>query len=620
VRASRLGGRATSRAVTSRLNKMIPRVTWSNLMMPPTLKSMPRSASARPQAYRALPSRRPSRPFRTRMRTSLSSTRSAASSVCALTQTPRAILAPPSLASQKMLFCFVKRFFSSTESPIMYACTHLQLPCSLPVFSQHLLQIVAVHYADLSAPLSISSFESPPQTFTEAPSFLSCFLSEQSRWTAMKTAAAAAVADPHCPRRVLPAESSASSAPSRPLPIVLKVRGPAPHRVRLERSLSSQHVGTLKPGVAFAFSEVQGGWAKLSPVHAAHLRDSTQRCDVSDYKQHNLETHGYCITAADGRDVFEEPRDDEKAAVLALFRAFYASSASGPMKQSAGALQPASHLEHWQGPRDGVDLSRFAAEGVVKFRSHFSTARGPSFNRNQGFCGYEIQILSVGPVPQFGFCTSNFPRNQSSTGEGCGDDDNSWAWDGQRAALWINGEGGKQDLPRFSWARGDVLTLQCDFSRNLTSIMVNGQIMHEHAFSPEIDQLYPAMTARDEEIKVNFGSRPFQFLQFPSIPPPSDAASASTSDHLPPTKWDWPSNQPPHNHYSDGGDCVNMTVYVKLAPPLFHNSDLSLSLCWARFLRCALYFSYATSAPQQRSKRALLLQVIDLYALPCSSF
>ncbi len=474
----------------------------------------------------------------------------------------------------------------------------------------HLLQIVAVHYADLAAPLTISSFESPPQTFTEAPSCLSRFFSEQSRWSAMKSAALAAVADPNCPRRALPAEPPLSSALFRPLPIVLRVRGPAALRVRLERSLSSQHVGTLKPGVAFAFSEVEGGWAKLSPMHAADLRRSSQHCDVSDYKQHNLETHGYCITAIDGRDVFDQPSDDQKAVTLERFRAFCASSASAPVKQ------PVDHLEHWQGPRDGVDLSRFAAEGVVKFNSHFSTVRGPSFNRNQGFCGYEIEVLSVGPVPQFGFCTSNFPRNQYSSGEGCGDDNNSWAWDGQRFAFWINGEAGRQDLPRFSWARGDVLTFQCDFSRNLTSIMINGQMMHNHTFSPELDQLYPAITSRDDEIKVNFGARPFQFLRTPSIPAPSDAASASTRDPLPLTKWDWPSEQPPLNHYSDSGDCVNMAVYVKLAPPLFHNSDLMLSSCWARFLRCALYFSYATSAPQQRSKRALLLQVNVHYASP----
>jgi hypothetical protein len=60
--------------------------------------------------------------------------------------------------------------------------------------------------------------------------------------------------------------------------------------------------------------------------------------------------------------------------------------------------------------------------------------------------------------------------------------------------------------------------------------------------------------------------------------------------------------------YSDGDECVNMTVYVNLSLPLLQRSDPVL--LWSRFLRSALYFAYATSAPQQRAKRALLLQVI----------
>jgi hypothetical protein len=87
------------------------------------------------------------------------------------------------------------------------------------------------------------------------------------------------------------------------------------------------------------------------------------------------------------------------------------------------------------------------------------------------------------------------------------------------------------------------------------------------------------------------------------------AAAAIADPDCP--RWEWPSDQPPTTQYSDGGDCVNMAAYVKLALPIALPllQDSHLALQWARFLRCALYFSYATSAPHQRVKRAVLLQV-----------
>ena len=477
--------------------------------------------------------------------------------------------------------------------------------------------IVDVHFADLSAPLIVSSLETPPPPFAGVPLLLSRYFSEQSRWATLMSNALAATSDPNCSRGIQTFEMATPTAKDIPLPIVLKLRGPSPLRIRLERSLSSQHVATLRPGNAFAFSEVGGGWAKLSPMHLDDLQHSRDRCDVSDFKHHNLETHGYCITSIEGREIFEPPSEQQKSSILDQFKEYCskatpasAASAASPKRHSP----PVDVLEKWQGPRQGVDISRFAAEGLVRFRSDFSTVRGPPFYRHQRFCGYEIQIVSVGPVPQFGFCSAHFPRNESDSGEGCGDDMNSWAWDGQRHMFWINGEDGRRDLPRFTWARGDVLTFECDFSLNETSISVNGDKKHKYVFGSDTDVLYPALTSRDDEIKVNFGSSPFQFLQIPK--PPPDHAAAESKPVLPATLWEWPSNQPPSCTYSDSGECVNMTVYVKLALPLLKHTDLPLQ--WSRFLRCALYFSYATSAPQHRSKRAMLLQVRDMPARFCA--
>jgi hypothetical protein len=110
-------------------------------------------------------------------------------------------------------------------------------------------------------------------------------------------------------------------------PVFLRVRGPHALRVRRDPSLSSEHVGTLLAQNVFAFSEVKPGWAKLSPLHYADLQHSKKCCTTADFKEHDIQAQGYCVTVVDGRNVFETPSDDDIQAVLARVRA--QSSAAG---------------------------------------------------------------------------------------------------------------------------------------------------------------------------------------------------------------------------------------------------------------------------------------------------
>ena len=93
-------------------------------------------------------------------------------------------------------------------------------------------------------------------------------------------------------------------------PIVLRVR------TNLDCSLSSDQVGTLRTGAAFAFHEVCGGWPKLSPLHDTDLQTSIS-CIISDFKPHDPEAHGYCFSGVDGQESFEETSYEENPAVLA---------------------------------------------------------------------------------------------------------------------------------------------------------------------------------------------------------------------------------------------------------------------------------------------------------------
>jgi hypothetical protein len=288
----------------------------------------------------------------------------------------------------------------------------------------------------------------------------------------------------------------------------------------------------------------------------------------------------------------------------------------------AAASSPApaqfdNQLEQWQGPRGGVNLSRFPRDGVVVFGSEFSTLRGPAFQRQDNskgnFRGFEVHILRKGGgEAQYGFCTPDFKRGEGYTGNGCGDDGNSWAWDGYRHSFYTGGSSGgssgRVSLPQLVWSQGDVLTFACDFASNSTTMLVNGVKVHEYAFSPALHTLYPGLTSNEDEIQLNFGSKPFLYLGKRQSATTAVESPITAAPAVPVTHWHWPRDQPPSHVYSDGDDGGNMVAYAKLALPLLRNRDRAL--LWARFLRCALYFAYATSAVLQRSKRTLLLQVM----------
>ena len=87
-------------------------------------------------------------------------------------------------------------------------------------------------------------------------------------------------------------------------------------RVRKHRSLVSDEVGLLQSGAVFAFSEIDGEWAKLSPRHYLDLQ-SAKNCIVSHFAPHDPETEGYCIMSTpDFPATLEEPSETERAAVL----------------------------------------------------------------------------------------------------------------------------------------------------------------------------------------------------------------------------------------------------------------------------------------------------------------
>jgi len=109
-------------------------------------------------------------------------------------------------------------------------------------------------------------------------------------------------------------------------------------------------------------------------------------------------------------------------------------------------------------------------EKICEFSS-FSTVRSRASCPSGSKGYYELEIVKLCAAPQFGFASKGFRCIESSTGEGVGDDDNSWGVDGARRRQWHNGPINEYGA---SWKIGDVIGFACDLDQNQIHVSVNG--------------------------------------------------------------------------------------------------------------------------------------------------
>jgi len=115
----------------------------------------------------------------------------------------------------------------------------------------------------------------------------------------------------------------------------------------------------------------------------------------------------------------------------------------------------------WRGCPDEEQLDG----RVVNFR-RFPTYRcsTPCKLGQMGY--YEIEVLSSLRAPQFGFVSEEFSSYQHYSGEGVGDDADSWGVDGHRRKLWHDGP---SDGFNGTWSKGDVVSLAVDLTTGQVS-------------------------------------------------------------------------------------------------------------------------------------------------------
>ncbi|KAL6069553.1 Ryanodine receptor 44F [Balamuthia mandrillaris] len=120
---------------------------------------------------------------------------------------------------------------------------------------------------------------------------------------------------------------------------------------------------------------------------------------------------------------------------------------------------------------------------------------------------YEVKLQTNG-LMQIGWCTPSFSPN-ASEGNGVGDDDKSWAYDGSRSLKWHSGSTYYGQY----WYTGDVIGCAVDFDEKKMSFYKNGSnlgVAFDNFNAGE--GLFPAMTlSQSQKVVVNFGSTNFTY-------------------------------------------------------------------------------------------------------------
>jgi hypothetical protein len=144
---------------------------------------------------------------------------------------------------------------------------------------------------------------------------------------------------------------------------------------------------------------------------------------------------------------------------------------------------------------------------------------------------YEIEILETDTFsPRYGFVSSAFTCVWGSSEDKVGDDEHSWAVDGENQKAWYQGkhESYRRDINK--WKKGDRVGLACDLDGMQVLVSVNGSFESPNGLvfklTPGAVQggLFAAFTGSTGVLRYNLGQAPFTYA-----PPSSDYIGFSSS-------------------------------------------------------------------------------------------
>uniref|UniRef100_M4BHB1 C3H1-type domain-containing protein n=1 Tax=Hyaloperonospora arabidopsidis (strain Emoy2) TaxID=559515 RepID=M4BHB1_HYAAE len=151
----------------------------------------------------------------------------------------------------------------------------------------------------------------------------------------------------------------------------------------------------------------------------------------------------------------------------------------------------------------------------------------------QGKWYYEVRLVTAGVV-QIGWADSTFEAN-SESGDGVGDHERSWAYDGFRQVKWNNGKDEKYAADDV-WSKNDVIGCLLDLDEGTVSFTRNGVdlgVAYRNVKHSSSDRgFFPAISVEQAEILlVNIGSQPFLY-EAPGFEPVMDALDSDVTEDM----------------------------------------------------------------------------------------
>ena len=190
----------------------------------------------------------------------------------------------------------------------------------------------------------------------------------------------------------------------------------------------------------------------------------------------------------------------------------------GIQESSFAADDSSAHASAAHRMRDagGVIITRHRGGGCAAADYSLQFRNFNTFTADVRLCGgcfyWEVEVVDIVGVVQFGVCTDGFEAREDAGGEGVGDDAWSWAADGTRLQKWHDGP--SEGCFGSEWAVGDIIGFALDMrtaGAAVMSVSVNGSFAAPNgvAFS-DINAVFlsPAFSG-DGRYRVNFGDRPF---------------------------------------------------------------------------------------------------------------
>jgi len=160
-----------------------------------------------------------------------------------------------------------------------------------------------------------------------------------------------------------------------------------------------------------------------------------------------------------------------------------------------------------------IEDVKISVDHNVEFDSFTTVAAPSAVVPNGKKAWYEVTFKKGSGISQFGWATSEFKTFDDYKGEGVGDCSNSYGFDGQRTCKWHNGDTswGKSFAPE----NNRVLGIAADLENGQLLFSLDGDWNKPMGVAFEDIKkdigLFPALTASNMEVFVNFGYTDFKY-------------------------------------------------------------------------------------------------------------